>query len=331
MSAVYLTTAGAPDAPVSRFEYKRVSTCASRDRFGVHQRVDDPAAADVVVFAELGDCAGPLLERVRRHDLYRDDPERCFIFAPRYKGIPLVPGIYASIPSHMHHRERTRSSHYTDVSLDERIHRLPPLSGDQAAPLLFSFVGSVWTAPVREALGRVSHPRGYFEDTTDRSERLKAGGSDAEWAAYRRDFVETCEQSAFVLCPRGIGPATLRLFETMKMGRAPVILADAWHRPVGPDWDAFSITIPEADVDRLPEILEAREADAAAMGRRARAAYDDWFSDEATFHRVVEWCYDIRRSRRRSERVLSIPSRLRALSPRYLKRSVLYSLNRMRG
>ena len=31
------------------------------------------------------------------------------------------------------------------------------------------------------------------------------------------------------------------------------------------------------------------------MGRVARAAWVDWFSETASFHRIVEWCLDLSR------------------------------------
>jgi glycosyltransferase involved in cell wall biosynthesis len=324
MATVYLTSAGQPSPRPANFEIERVRTCFEADRFEVHQLTDDPDAADMIIFAELGDCAGPLLERIRGHEIIRRYRNKTFVFAPRYKGVPMLPGVYASIPSYMHHPQRTRSSHYTDVALNEQIRKLPPwrMTKKQVGSrhYLYSFVGSVWTAPVRERLAEMPHDQGYFEDTTEKSRLLKESGPDAEWNEYRRHFVETCQRSAFVVCPRGIGPATLRLFEAMKMGRAPVILADDWKRPEGPNWSTFSVTVPESDIARLNEILAPIEPHASEMGRRARQAFEEWFSVEVTFHRIVEWCQSIQDARRMSERLLAIPSYLRTLYPSHLKK-----------
>jgi len=82
----------------------------------------------------------------------------------------------------------------------------------------------------------------------------------------------------------------------MLMGRVPVIISDYWVPPEGPDWNAFSIRVPESDVSKIPAILEDRQHDAPEMARRARQAWEAWFSPVVTFHRVVEWCLDIQRT-----------------------------------
>ena len=42
---------------------------------------------------------------------------------------------------------------------------------------------------------------------------------------YQRRYAETTKASKFVLCPRGLSVSSISLFETMRMGRVPVILA----------------------------------------------------------------------------------------------------------
>lgn len=116
-------------------------------------------------------------------------------------------------------------------------------------------------------------------------------------------YLESLRDSAFVLCPRGRAPTSLRLFEVMQLGRVPVIVADRWLPPEGPDWDSFSLRVPEAELGTVPDRIEALAGRADAMGARARAAWEDWFSEEVTFHRVVETCLGLRRARRLPERV----------------------------
>ena len=90
----------------------------------------------------------------------------------------------------------------------------------------------------------------------------------------------------------------------MKAGRVPVILSDDWVPPEGPAWESFSLIVPEREVARVPEILESHEHAAAEMGRRAREQWEQWFSASASFHRIVEWCLSIQRSRRMPERLM---------------------------
>src|SRR2546423_4170059 len=68
--------------------------------------------------------------------------------------------------------------------------------------------------------------------------------------------------------------------------------------PRGPCWEKFSLRVPDADFVRIPALLEEREAAAVEMGLLARAQWEEWFSERACFHRVIEWCLDIKRRRR---------------------------------
>ncbi|HSH95300.1 MAG TPA: exostosin family protein, partial [Roseimicrobium sp.] len=96
--------------------------------------------------------------------------------------------------------------------------------------------------------------------------------------------------SAFVLCPRGVGSGSVRLFEVMQMARAPVIVSDLWVPPTGPKWDSFSIRVAEKDVGKIPSILRSRCHEAESMGRAARAAYDEWFSPTRRLQWLVGRC-----------------------------------------
>ena len=69
---------------------------AAIDRFRLHSVVDDPAAADVILFVEFYG-AGFHFERIRSHPLVRQYREKCFLFCSNAIVIPFLPGIYASV------------------------------------------------------------------------------------------------------------------------------------------------------------------------------------------------------------------------------------------
>jgi hypothetical protein len=108
----------------------------------------------------------------------------------------------------------------------------------------------------------------------------------------RRDlqlaYAETILASDFVLCPRGAGSGTMRFFEVMAAGVAPVLISDDYELPPGPDWDKFLIRVRERDIAGLPELLQSRVGRAAEYGRQAREAYVEYFSIEREFDVVVE-------------------------------------------
>lgn len=280
------------------------------DRFRMHSLTADPQEADVILFLEVPSETDLLA--LRRHPLVRRCRDKCFLSDSSDRAIPFLPGFYASIEKAWHSPRRTRSGPFPSPMENAAVEYDPAFT---ARDYLYSFMGAMDTWPVRVQLGTLRHPRGFFEDRTADSLRIRMTGDDRERAAFARHYADVLQRSQFVLCPRGIGCASIRLFEVMRAGRVPVILSDAWVPPVGPAWDTFGVRTAERDWASLPSVLEAREPEAAAMGQRARHAWEEWFAPPVLFHRTVEQCLEMQRTRRLPEWV---SARL-ALSQRILR------------
>lgn len=294
MATVFLTSAAPcadPSWPYPYDELERMKESARRDRFAVHRLTDDPGTADLILFVDNVGTPRQFFA-IWSNALFRQFPEKCFLFSKDDYAIPFLPGVYASLPGQWDRHDHTRTGGY----LKAFGHAYVPFKPLRDPTYLYSFIGKETTHPVRKALLELSHPRQYVKDTTalwpygalpaDQRQELEGN--------YRR----VSHESAFILAPRGTGTSSIRLFESLRMGRAPVIISDDWVPPDGPDWESFSVRVPEAEVSTLPALLESMEDRAAEMGTRARAAWTNWFSAEATFHRVVEWCLDIQSNRR---------------------------------
>lgn len=274
MARVHLLSAApsGPDAPPkAQLDLEQMRDAAGADRFGIHSAVDDPDQADLILFVETSTAAGPYFERVRRHPLYRRERDHSYVFSSTDRVVPLVPGVYASITQADYLEAWTRSGHYLGVKEHGAIRYEPAAEPS----LLFSFVGSSAAASVREAIVHLPTDDARIQDTRDAP-------------IDQRSYADSIRNAAFALCPRGGGTASFRLFEAMLLGRAPVIVADGWVPPTGPDWDSFSLRVAESDVASIPALLRERAGEAAAMGRAAHDAWRDWFSPEVSFHRVVE-------------------------------------------
>lgn len=304
MAKVLLTTTTAEnpaDGNWARGAFTRLRESAEQDRFVQHSLTESPEEADVILFAQLAQDGFYNLGLLRT-PLYRRWPEKCFLFYPDDMPIPFLPGVYASIEKRWYDPRRVRTGMYLTVLENSHI-RHHPLPEGEAPRYLYSFMGSFNTAPVRCALAGIAGGRGYVLDTSQESLRTWTKGTPEERDAFWRRYADLLAETAFALCPRGIGTGSIRLFEAMKMGRAPVILSDEWVPPVGPRWEEFSLRVAEKDVASLPALLQGREGHAAAMGARARREWEEWFSEEVRFHRVVEWCLQIRAQRRLPERI----------------------------
>jgi exostosin family protein len=292
--------------------------CAAIDRFGVHSVASDPNEADLIIFAEFYG-AGWYFERVRQHALLRNHREKCFVFCANPFVIPFLPGVYAGVDKRWA-SSRTRPGFYLGRTKNE-FTTYSPAAPD--LPYLFSFMGSVRNAPIRRKLATLSHRRGFFQNTTGDFDRILNRKMDRrERLDYDRRYAELTKASKFVLCPRGLSASSIRLFETMRMGRAPVILSDAWVPPTGPHWEACSIRVREQEFAGVPRLLEEREAEAVQMGDRARKEWEEWFSDEVLFHRLVELCLDIKAKRKIPESLGRWTAYLQYLRPFHFRRTL---------
>ena len=328
MARVHLLTA-TPEGEMKEVHlapYRALRRGAALDRFGVHSLTEDSEEADVILFVESYG-AGWHFERVRAHPWTRRYREKCFLFCANPYVIPFLPGIYTGLDRRWHSR-RTISGFYPALAETEFLTFDPP---SDESRYLFSFMGSTLNAPVRRRLAAVEHPRGFFQDTTAEFQRVLHGRmAREERRDYHRRYAEVTKASKFVLCPRGLSVSSIRLFETMRMGRVPVILSDGWVEPPGPAWSEFSIRVPETSCANLPRLLEAREHEAAQMGARARSEWLQWFSEEVAFHRVTEWCLQIRDRRRVREQFARWPVFGQYVRPFHLRRFLGAKARRVR-
>ena len=301
MARVHLLSAAPADSPDPKafLDLEQMRASAAADSFRAHEVVDDPAAADLILFVETSGAAGRYFGRVVRHPVYRAHRDRSYLFCSTDRPLARLPGVYASIERRWYRPAWTRSSGYLGV------YERPGLAFDQSREpsLLFSFAGSGSAHAVRRAVLGLSRADALVVD------------SDAQ-PLELEPYADSIHDAAFVLSPRGGGTTTFRLFEAMMLGRAPVIVSDDWVAPEGPAWGAFSLRVPEREVAGIPALLEARRPEAQAMGAAARAAWLEWFSPAAAFHRSVESCLELARlspARRGLRRYSPYPQFLRPL------------------
>ena len=285
MAKVLLTTLHPPTATwhQGRYELLRLSAELSGGR--KHQLTNDPEEADLILFSDEG--PKPYLRSIRSSPLYRRYWRKCFVFDSEDKPIAFLPGVYASIEKCWHNRNWTRSGFYSHIAERSRFDFIP---FRENAKWLYSFAGSCYHSRVRESLKQIKDPRFHLTDTSGKMIYIYREDDQDDVAAYK----EIVGDSKFVLCPRGVGCSSIRLFETMRMGRVPVILSDCWVALEGPLWEKFSVRIAEADAHKLPSLLTSMEPQAAEMAAMARAQWEQWFGEAVLFETAVDWCLDIR-------------------------------------
>ncbi len=294
--------------PIRLGPLQKLRACAERDAYGVHTLVSNPDDADVIVFAdERG--GGVVQQHLLRLPVLRRNRERAFGFCSVDHILPVIPGIYASIEDTTCDPRRHRSGHYLRSLFREGFE---PQDLPKSPRFLASFLGAAETHSLRRKLIAQHWPGDILVEATDASKKRSFEGirelSSPKFPHWYRGkavsrYLATIAESRFVLCPRGYGTSSVRLFEAMQLGRAPVIISDAWVPCEGLDWDSFSIRVPQSDIGSLESILRQRADDAAELGRRARQAWEAHFSEESSFHQVVSWCLSIQQSKRLDERI----------------------------
>ena len=300
-----------PDGTIPLRESQRV------DRFGAHSLANDPAAADLILFVRTLSHDGTVFRRLLAHPLVRRYRARCFLYDLNDRIVPVLPGIYPSVERRWNDRARLRSGPYLEETANPFLVYDPSFAERR---YLYSFLGAVRSASVRGRLAAMAHgPRGLFLDTSARAEQVARHGTADERREFARQYADATNLSQFVLCPRGMGVSSRRLFETMGMGRAPVVLADDWVPPDGPAWEHSCVFIRETDCERLPDLLAEREGEALAMGREARRQWEEWYAPEVLFHRTVELCLSIGRERRLPDPVASWLACTQMLRPSLLR------------
>src|SRR5579884_101947 len=295
MARVYLLSVYEDQAydPNTHYALESLKHSAAIDRFRIHTLVSDAAEADIILFVEMG-TTGMFAEVVRAHPLYRRYPQKCFLYDWSDHVFPVIPGIYSSLRKEHFSPEHTRSGFYL---LPENPYiQNSPVSGKEK--YLAAFVGSLKNHPVRQAFLKFGRDDIYLLDSSKESYRILYHGTPEEKDLFWQRYAASIRDALFSLCPRGLGPGTIRLYESMKMGRACVILSDEWVPNDGVDWDSFAVRLPESEVHRTPEILDSLRDRAAEMGRRARQEWEDWFSEPVRFHRMVELCLSMKNARR---------------------------------
>jgi hypothetical protein len=264
------------DQPVDAFTMH-----ASSDRIGGNQLTDSPEQADVILFTQCHMLPTDWrLTRITHHPLRRAFPDKVVVYNEFDRPWCAVPGVYVNMPRRHFVADHQRAWGYFVP---------PPAAPNDAPDLLFSFVASS-TAACRRALFALNHPHAIVEEV--HGFRFW-DASSWRFEEQRARFKSTLARSRFVLCPRGHATSSVRLYETLAAGAVPVIIADDWAEPVGPDWKMFSIRWPEGRVDGLIEMLEARDREWPSMSERARRAYDDYFSPGVYFHQVAERCREL--------------------------------------
>ena len=256
---------------------------------GEHALVTNGSEADIILFFDPGPL--PLGLSLLGHPSFRRWPQKCFVYDEHDFPSDWYRGLIVCLPKERCDPALHRGAAYVRLGIAAWTRNL---EFPEREIYLFSFCGASETHPVRARLKELfGHLGCIFE--TPRSVTQTAGvtGDSVTIDKLHAHMEEICRDSLFILCPRGRGTSSMRLFESMSMGRAPVVISDSWVPPYGADWNEFAIQVREDQIDQIPQILEERRPLARQMGCAARRAWERWYSPERHFTTSIEACQDL--------------------------------------
>lgn len=267
---------------------RRIRESHAADSHRIHELTEDPEEADVILWT-CNRGRPPLNLGYWKDPLFRKHWRKSVIYDGDDHPSPWMGGLCPSWPA-----SRTTGNglacgwpYYHPESAEPLV---APQPWSPEPPYLWSFCGSSKTHPIREKLFQLNDPRGRTVDTSASSlTHLRGQSSESARREFHQDYIHLLQQTAFVVCPRGAGPSSMRIFEAMRAGRAPVILSDEWTPPPFVDWEACSLRIAESEIEKLPQIMLKNSIKASRMGEIARQEWDRVFGN-GLFHHISEAC-----------------------------------------
>jgi hypothetical protein len=145
-----------------------------------------------------------------------------------------------------------------------------------------SFVGSV-THPIRnDVYNACKDIPGYY---------FSGKGWHPVVSSYELNhFLEITKRSKYVLCPRGYGNTSFRMYETMQLGAVPVYISDDFFTPWNDelDWNEFCVLIPSDKIYDIDKILKSiSDEQYQKMINRIQEIYPKYFTLEATYNNII--------------------------------------------
>lgn len=165
------------------------------------------------------------------------------------------------------------------------------------------FAGRLWGIPARQSLLKTS-ARWEITERTGEFVKLK------DRATISTDTYKKMRRSVYTLCPRGMGPSSMRVVEALACSSVPILIDDNTN-PYGDNFGDLVIRLKASDVANLDQIIDDLPTPDAAVFQACRDYYVHnicpdllrdpelpWAVAAGCSHRIVRILEDILLSRR---------------------------------
>jgi hypothetical protein len=256
--------------------------------------VADPEHADAIVLHEATSFKEwRYIGKLRDDPIIGQYPHKTYTINTDDSSAGLLRGLYTSLATPRFDARFHRAVPFPAV-LNERVVERRGESRDDRR-FLASWRGNTKSNPIRKKL--VDQFAGNARFQIEATDSWFNHGADEKDA-----YVDLLLSSKFSLCPAGWASVSFRIYESMALGVAPVVIANAFVPPAGPDWAAFSLTLKECDLPELETLLNRTEPEFRERGQLAKAAWNRFFSPEAVHGYYADSLLDCIRSAPRGSR-----------------------------
>jgi len=173
------------------------------------------------------------IERLQNY-LNRLDPNKKWYTITQYDD-----GILNDL-SHIDVKYFSMSSGRCDYPLPLISQPYPFNFGNIVKDIKCSFVGRP-THPIRERILGMQPPHGWY---------IKSNHHEPQ------SYCSIMARSVFSLCPRGYGPNSFRIQESLQYQSIPIVISDAFNHPHNINFLQYGLVVPEKDVDLIPQLIE---------------------------------------------------------------------------
>lgn len=253
---------------------------ASHDNIKSHSVCEDPQLADAIVFVENTQFDDVMFKTLTSHELVRKYPDKVFMYNEMDRPWDLLPGLYTCVPANTINPVRQQTFPYLSTP-NQYISDVYQHTGERG--YLYSFIGAM-SHKCRKRVMQLTGERVFLQNTSDFN---VWNTSEEELESRAKKYAEVLSNSHYVLCPRGIGTSSIRLFETMEAGRSPVVISDQWVPPQETNWN-FAVRVEQKKIHTIPALLASLENEAIQRGEAARDAWLEHYAQARLFNTFAD-------------------------------------------
>lgn len=220
-------------------------------------------------------------EYISKTTEYKKWPGKCVVISETDLPSYFLPACYASNKKCLLGKERSITIPFLLSEFTSANPYIEQNTSDIKERFLYAFKGGS-TSWVRKKLFKFNLKKEdvYIQDSSSYHHWDEDDKYKTEKKRQQQEYANLLHNSSFFLCPRGAGASSIRLFEVMRAGKVPVILADNWIPVPEMPWKEFSLFVPENKLNQLDTIIRLQTSNAKAMGLVARQVWEQYCAPE---------------------------------------------------